>query len=134
MKTPAFSATDLDLLQQQLKSWRQRQPGRPRLPDSLWAAAAALGHAQGVSRVARALGIDFYRLQRQVRTVADLSPRPSIPTGFLELKLPTPPESHRTSTGTIELVAAPTRRLLIHAGPDPAAWVALAEAFWRAHP
>lgn len=134
MNEPNFSATDIHELRQQLNSWRQRQRGRPHLPGSLWQSAAALARAHGVSYVARSLGISFYRVQRLVNeSVAQAAPLPVHPSGFVELKLTAPPASG-TSRGTVELVSGPNRRLLIHTGADPAAWVALAEAFWKAHP
>ena len=133
MNSPTFSSTDLRHLQRQLKSWRQRQPGRPRLPDSAWEAAAALAAGQGVSRVARTLRIDFHRLKSRVRGAPAGKRQPPPPSGFLELKLAAP-SGPISALGMIELVAGPSRRLVIHTGGDPASWVALAEAFWRAHP
>ena len=133
MNAPTFSSTDLRHLQRQLKSWRQRQPGRPRLPVSLWEAAAALAAGQGVSRVARTLRINFHRLKSRVRAVSGVNRQLPPPSGFLELKLAAPPGPN-SAIGMIELVAGPSRRLVIHTGGDPASWVALAEAFWRAHP
>ena len=132
MSEPNFSATDLAQLRRQLNSWRRRQPGRPPLPAALWQSAAALARAQGASQVARSLGINFYRVKRLLNErVAKASP-PLTPE-FVELKLAAPPGSS-PARGTVELVAGPSRRLVIHTGADPAAWVALAEAFWKAHP
>jgi len=134
MSEPTFSATDLHRLRGQLKSWRQRQRGRPHLPASLWPSACALARTHGVSLVARSLGVSFYQVQRLVKeSVAPGSSLPAHPSGFVELKLAAPPGSS-TSRGTAELVAGPSPRLVIHTGADPAAWVALAEAFWKAHP
>ncbi len=134
MKTPRFCATDLAELQIQLKSWRLAQQGRPRLPTSLWDAAATLANCHGVSQVARCLGISFYRVKRRVEEGA--TQKASLPINtpqFVELKRSVPPSCPSVATGLVELVAGPDRRLVIHTGADPAAWVALAEAFWKAH-
>ena len=133
MNEPTFSSTDLRHLQRQLKFWRQRQPGRPRLPDSVWEAAAALAAGEGVSRVARTLRIDFYRLKSRVCSAPPGKRQLPPPSGFLELN-PAAPSVPNSAIGMIELVAGPSRRLVIHAGGDSASWVVLAEAFWKAHP
>ena len=129
MNQPTFSAVDLPQLQHQLNTWRQQQAGRPHLPESLWLAATRLAQAEGVSRVSQALRLDYYRLQRRTRAAGSV--QSSLP-GFVELPRVLPPPS--ANTGVVELVAGPTRRLLLHTGSNPAAWVALAEAFWRMHP
>ena len=128
MNLPTFSATDLLQLQRQLRTWRQSQSARPHLPEALWEAASRLAQSEGVSRVSRALHLDYYRLQRRARAAA---PTQVSPTGFVELPRALPPPG--ATTGVVELVAGPNRRLLLHTGTNPTAWVALAEAFWRAH-
>lgn len=134
MNEPIFSGTNLHQLQLQLKSWRQRQQGRPPLPASLWQAAATLANHHGVSQVARCLGINFYRVKRLVHEgAAKGSSLPNPGPRFVELKWAAPLPCPRSGTGSVELVAGPSRRLVIHTGADPAAWVALAEAFWKAH-
>ena len=129
MNLPTFSTTDLLLLQRQLKTWRQSHSGRPHLPEALWQAAAQVAQAEGVSRVSQALRLDYYRLQRRTRAAAS---GPSSPPGFVELPRVLPPPS--ANSGLVELVAGPPRRMLLHTGSDPASWVALAEAFWKAQP
>lgn len=133
MKSPTFSTTDLNQLQAQIKTWRQRQVGRPHLPETFWEAAAAHARTEGVSRVSRTLRLDYYRLQRRLLGGPNETLDSVPPAGFMELKL-APPLSPSVAGGLVELVAGPDRRLLIHTGSDPAAWVALAEAFWKAHP
>ena len=131
MNSPIFSATELPQLQRQLISWRQRQTGRRRLPTTLWDAAAQLARLHGVNQVAQALRLDYYRLQRRANAVAPLSP--TAPASFVELKLDSP-APHHGAIGTVELFDGPQRRLRIETGLNTAAWVALAEAFWRTKP
>ena len=133
MNLPTFSATDLSQLQRQLNSWRQRQPGRPRLPATLWDAAAQIARACGVSRVSQALRLDYYRLQRRANAIALAPSSPSAPAPFVELKLDSPAPRHG-AIGAVELFDGSQRRLRIETGPNTAAWVALAEAFWRTKP
>lgn len=134
MNEPIFSGTNLHQLQLQLKSWRQCQQGRPHLPASLWQAATTLANQHGVSQVARCLRINFYRLKRLVHEGAAKGSSFPIPgPQFVELKLAAPIPCPPSGSGTVELVAGPSRRLVIHTGADPAAWIALAEAFWKAH-
>ena len=133
MNSPTFSATELSQLQRQLNSWRQRQPGRRRLPTTLWDAAAHLARLHGVSRVSQALRLDYYRLQRRANAVALAPVSRVVPASFVELRLDSP-APHHGSNGTVELFDGPQRRLRIETGPNTAAWVALAEAFWRIKP
>jgi hypothetical protein len=72
--TPSeFSSADLLVLQRQLEDWRSRQYGRPRIPSAVWEAAAALGHAQGASRIARILGLSYPGLLAWMRRVPSAS-------------------------------------------------------------
>ncbi|MFN0027754.1 MAG: hypothetical protein ACKV2O_11345 [Acidimicrobiales bacterium] len=139
MKALTFSTTDLDRLHTQLIAWRQRQTGRARLPAELWRAATHLAHTHGVGRVARTLRLDYYKLRRQTQGGATDEPARSTPPGFIELKLPAPPPGAplppaAESLGWVELHDGSPRRLRVYTGHAPAAWVALAEAFWRQHP
>ena len=133
MKPLTFSSTDLSLLHDQLDSWRQRQAGRCRLPPELWDAAAKLTLTHGVSQVARTLRIDFYPLQRRARELPSSDPVKPAPNGFIELKLD-PSQTLNSPTGWVELIDGPRRRMRLHTGHDPAAWVALAHSFWRTAP
>jgi hypothetical protein len=131
MKPLIFSSTDLRLLQRQLDSWRQRQNGRGRLPQELWDVAAKLALTQGVSAVARSLRIDFYRLQRRTGELSAPDEAKPMMERFVELKLNVPPQPVSATSGWVELMDGPDRRMRLHTGHDPAAWVALARSFWR---
>jgi hypothetical protein len=131
MKPLTFSSTDLALLHDQLDSWRQRQGRRVRLPPELWEAAAKLAATHGVSPVARALRIGFYRLQRRARELPLSGSVSSAPNRFVELQWEVPPPPAHPASGWVELIDGPHRRMRLHTGHDPAAWVALARSFWR---
>ena len=55
-----FSTSDLKELQGQLNVWRRQQRKRAGLPEGVWIAAAALALRLGVSRVSRALRLNFF--------------------------------------------------------------------------
>ena len=129
MRLRTFSSTDLPLLQTQLNAWRQRQSGRSRLPGELWDAAAALARTEGVSLVARVLRLGFYRLQREARKRRlPVSVKDAL-NAFIELKLDVLPQPVSVTSGLVELIDGPDRRMRLHTGHDPAAWVALARSF-----
>lgn len=78
----------LSLARRQLERWRNRQPGRKRLPPGLWAKAVTLAHAYGLNRTAGVLGLKHDSLKKHLETVATDASDPG-KTEFLEL-LPHP--------------------------------------------
>ncbi len=53
--------------------WRRNRVRGARIPAPLWEKAVSLGRSLGVSRVAIALGLDYYSLQRRVVPSSELS-------------------------------------------------------------
>ena len=51
-------------LQRQLEQFRSTQPGRTKLPESLWQAAVELARQHGVYPVAHPLRLDYTRLKK----------------------------------------------------------------------
>lgn len=130
MKTTIeFSTTNLTELQAQLTAWRRKQPGRPRLPEAVWMAAAELARSLGASHVSRALQLDYYKLNR-LAARAGYCPALPAPATFVELALG--PHGLEGSNGyRAEAGNGTTDKLTLHLGRDVSAVVALAEAFWR---
>jgi hypothetical protein len=124
-----FSETDLKELQRQLLSWRKSQFQRTRLPEEIWNSAAELARTQGVSYVARALRLDYYRLKRQVAQGPEKSSPITPPPTFVELQL-TPGERDGVAC-RIELTDVGGAKMSVHFPGDSTTIVALAEAFWR---
>ena len=58
---------DLERLRQRFEEFRNTQPTRSRLPESLWSAAAELAKRHGVNPTARALRLDYGGLRRRVK-------------------------------------------------------------------
>jgi len=84
--------------------------------------------------VARSLRIDFYRLQRCTRELSASAEARPASERFVELRLDVPTQPGNATNGTsgwVELSDGPDRRMRLHTGHDPAAWVALARSFWR---
>lgn len=130
MNGNGFSATDLAALQRQVTAWRRAQRGRSRIPEDLWTAAASLAGSQGVSWVARALHLDYYRLKRRCTAVAGDASQPASPPAFVELQL-APSLSQPTGRWRIELHDESAARLTIEMGNQIPALVAVVEAFWK---
>ena len=53
-------------LQRQLEQFRSTQPGRTKLPESLWQAAVELAHQHGVYPVAHPLRLDYTMLKKRL--------------------------------------------------------------------
>ena len=66
-----------------LELWRRSHRGRLPIPARLWASAAALAREHGVFRTAKLLRLEYSKLKRMAEAAG--SPRPTMPTAFLEL-------------------------------------------------
>lgn len=74
----------IDEVRVRFEQWRQTRQGRARIPDELWAAAAAVARRDGVNRTAAALNLDGGKLKRQM-AVSNSGPRKTPPPAFVEL-------------------------------------------------
>jgi len=57
-------------VQRKLTHWRQRHRRGARISEELWREAAELACAHGINRIARALRLDYYSLQKRVAAMA----------------------------------------------------------------
>ena len=71
-------------LQRQLEQFRSTQPGRTKLPESLWQAAVELARQYGIYAVAHPLRLDYTRLKQRLDGISGRSRRPAKPA-FVEL-------------------------------------------------
>ena len=72
-------------LQRQLEDFRSSQPGRVKLPESLWQAAVELAGQYGIWQVAQPLRLDYMRLKKRLGEVPPSHRRKSIPPAFIEV-------------------------------------------------
>ena len=74
-------------LQRQLEDFRSSQPGRVKLPDSLWHAAVELARQYGVWPVAHPLRLDYMRLKKRLGEVppGHRRSRQAAPLSFIEV-------------------------------------------------
>jgi hypothetical protein len=131
MSADKFSTSDLNQLQGQLNLWRGKQRERAPLPEGVWRSAAALAQSLGVSRVSRALRLNYEKLSRW--TAEDIDRPQDLPTRatFVELAA-SGPKGPDTSHGyRAEIGDATTDKLTLHLGSDMSAVMALAQSFWR---
>ena len=90
MKTkPALDIpTAMRKVHRRFERWRSSHPGRPPIPEPLWAAAAELAREHGVFRTAQVLCLDYNKLKRRAGSTGALVRRTAPPAAFLELLAP----------------------------------------------
>jgi hypothetical protein len=76
-------------LQRQLEQFRSTQPGRTKLPESLWQAAVELARQNGVYPVAHPLRLDYTRLKKRLGESPTFRRKETKPA-FVELVAPSP--------------------------------------------
>jgi len=74
-------------LQRQLDQFRSTQPGRRKLPESVWQAAVGLAREYGVYSVAHPLGLDYMGLKKRLGGASRRRRKASKPA-FVELIAP----------------------------------------------
>src|SRR5450755_4779121 len=76
-------------LQRQLDQFRSTQPGRAKLPESLWQAAVELARQHGVYSVAQPLRLDYMGLKKRLGEPSSHR-RKTSRAAFVELITPPP--------------------------------------------
>jgi hypothetical protein len=71
-------------LQRQLEQFRSSQPGRTKLPESLWQAAVELARQHGIYAVTHPLRLDYTRLKQRLSGDSNRQ-RPASKPAFVEL-------------------------------------------------
>jgi hypothetical protein len=125
----------IEALLNRLNAYR-KQRQRPRcLPENLWMQAAELARQYGVSRVQRALRLNYYDLLQRVEALPALAVEatPAIPqnttSAFVELKVPH--TSLANAATILELEDRTGRKLTVRlAGENGVELVELARALW----
>jgi len=124
---PNRSRDILSDAQSQFDRWRRRRSRGTRIPAALWDAAAQAAQEYGVSKVAGALHLDYYKLKERLESAPTLSgPEPGNGQGFLEIPL------YPSATECVfELEDGQGARLRVaFKGASPTELEPLARAFW----
>lgn len=116
----------IDELRVRFEQWRQTRQGRSRIPDELWAAAAAVARKDGVNRTAAALNLDGGKLKRRM-AVSNSGPRKTPPPAFVELL----PAGAASPEYTIELEGRHGKLCIRCKGTTAADLAELSRALWE---
>ena len=112
----------------QFEDWRRSRTRGTPIPEDLWQGAVEAAQEHSVSKAARVLRLDYYRLKKRLEAAPDLSrPEPVDGRGFLEIPLcaPSAPEC------VLEIEDAQGARLRVELkGPAAAEMETLARALW----
>ena len=131
MKSNRSFSLDMEEARRRLEVWRKSRSRGQRIPAPLWALAAALARAHGVSPVSQRLGLDYNGLKRRAEAIR--TPRRSRlepPPGFVEL--PLIGQAGQGPNCTVELERGAGAKMTIRwEGKEGLDLVGLAEAFWR---
>ena len=88
MKSNRSCSLAIEAARRRLQVWRTSRARGKRIPDRLWALAAALARPHGVSPVAQRLGLAYHGLKRRAEaTPLPRRARRRPPPGFVELSL-----------------------------------------------
>jgi hypothetical protein len=109
---------ELQQLKQQLEEFRNTNPPRSRLPESIWTAAAQVAQQHGLHLTSKTLRLDYAGLKKRLRPATQASP------AFLELLAAAPSEC------VVELESTGSRMRVALKG-IPLDWASLLGA-WRA--
>ena len=131
MKLNRSFSLDIEAARRRLEVWRESRSRGKRIPDRLWALAAALARTHGVSPVSQRLGLDYNGLKRRAEAIPPARrSRLRPPPGFVELPLVAQPVLGPNCT--VELARGEGARMTIRwEGKEGLDLVGLAEAFWR---
>lgn len=130
-KTETF-LSKIEPVRRQLQAWRQTRKHRERIPESLWKAMAELARVFGVSRVAQAMGVEYYGLKERAQVSAQGGRSSDNPSAFVELPVPAPT---RQSECLVELEDRLGAKMTLRLPPGSGTEVlALVQAFWRKQP
>ena len=75
-------------IRRQFEQWRRRRTRGTPIPEPLWRAAVGVAKKHGVSRISRALRLDYYALKRRLEAAPRQHPAPERAGGrFIEIPL-----------------------------------------------
>jgi hypothetical protein len=132
MRTDEKFSSAVEPLRRQVERWRSTRGHRERMPEALWQSAAEVARRHGINPVARALHLDYYRLQGRVKPRMRQQGNQAAAGGFVEVQLPT---SSQNWECTVELEDRRGAKMKLHlVGGGVAELGALVQSFWSRQP
>ncbi len=118
----------LETVRKRLQTWRKKGPTGRRLPAALWGAAVELCRDYSVSKVSRALRLDYYGLRDRVHKSKGPGLGPDL--GFVKLDLGAPTIS--PAEWRVEMEADNGAKMTLSWKGVPGDWdpLELSRAFW----
>ena len=113
----------------ELGRWRESHTRGSRISEALWASAAELAGKHGLSRIARAFGLDYYSLKKRLERAPSRS-RQERPASFVEIALPGAAKSPECIV-ELEHPSGMKIRVELKGAPEVAELEAVASALWR---
>jgi hypothetical protein len=117
--TPSDFPAACSRVQQKLTHWRQRHRRGARIPEALWREAAKLASAHGINRIARALRLDYYSLQKRAAATARFGARAPEFVELLPGGLPASPLSRPECLIEVEEPGGAKLRIHLQGGAFP---------------
>ena len=124
---PAVRPT-IEAVRKRFKIWRKKGRSGRRISDALWGAAVELCRDHPVSRVSRALRLDYHGLRDRVHKTRDAGLGPDL--GFVKLDLGAPLVSRGEWRVEMEAPNGAKMTLSLKGGPRDLDPLELSRAFW----
>ena len=118
----------LDTLRKRFQIWRKKGRSGRRIPNALWGAAVDLCRDHSVSKVSRALRLDYYGLRNRVHKAKDAGLGPDL--GFMKLDLEAPLVSPPEWRVEMEALSGAKMTLSLKGAPRDLDPLELSRAFW----
>ncbi len=118
----------LETVRKRLQTWRKKGPTGGRLPTALWGAAVELCRDHSISKVSRALRLDYYGLRKRAHKIMEA--RSATDLGFVQLDLGAP--TLLPAEWRVEMEAANGAKMILSWKGVPGDWdpLELSRVFW----
>jgi len=118
----------IETVRKRFNTWRKKGRAARRISDALWSTAVELCRDHSVSKVSRALRLDYYGLKKRVHKTEDRGLAPDL--GFVKLDLGAPPVA--PSEWRVEMEAPNGAKMILSLKGAPRDWdpLQLSRAFW----
>lgn len=129
----ATGAPEIERIRRRIEQGRRTRAKKTRMPEELWAAAAALAREHGLYAAARGLRLNYASLKSKLggRPEENRGRKSTPVPNFVELS-PALPFASAPAGATLELVDAQGAKLAVHlAAGDRLDVLGLAGEFWR---